>query len=225
MSNEVGEAAGGGRASEPFTLHYVEVGNEDWFDRSGIYDGRFKQFFDAIRGKYPELKVIATTGVKSRKPDLVDDHYYRSAKQMAFDNGHYDNADRNGPQIFVGEWATTEGRPTPNLNAALADAAWQMGLERNGDLIPIQCYAPLFVNVNPGASQWSTNLIGYDAMTSFGSPSYYQEKMFGENKGDRVLPVQLEVTAKAMKTAEAAHGAIGVGTCGTHRRWSTKTSA
>ena len=150
--------------------------------------------------------------VKSSKPDLVDDHYYRSAKQMAYDNGHYDKTDRNGPQIFVGEWASQEGHPTPNLNAALGDAAWQMGLERDADLIPIQCYAPLFVNVNPGASEWGTNLIGYDAMTSFGSPSYYQEKMFGENKGDRVLPLKLEVTAKATKTAEAVHGAIGVGT-------------
>ena len=199
---------------EPFALHYVEVGNEDFFDRSGSYDGRFAQFFDAIKAKYPQLKVIATTPVKMRKPDLVDDHYYRSAKQMAYDNGHYDKTDRNGPQIFVGEWASQEGKPTPNLNAALGDAAWQMGLERDADLIPIQCYAPLFVNVNPGASQWGTNLIGYDAMTSFGSPSYYQEKMFGENKGDRVLPLQLEVSAQATNTAAAAaaHGAVGVGT-------------
>ncbi len=87
-----------------------------------------------------------------------------------------------------------------------------MGLERDADLIPIQCYAPLFVNVNPRASQWGTNLIGYDAMTSFGSPSYYQEKMFGENKGDKVLPLQLAVEAKAPDPEEAGHGAIGVGT-------------
>ncbi len=103
---------------EPFKLHYVEVGNEDFFDRSGSYDGRFKQFFDAIRAKYPELKVIATTPVKSCKPDLVDDHYYRSARVMAYDNGHYDKADRSGPQIFVGEWASQEGNPTPDLNSA-----------------------------------------------------------------------------------------------------------
>ncbi|MGN6370270.1 MAG: alpha-L-arabinofuranosidase C-terminal domain-containing protein [Phycisphaerae bacterium] len=197
---------------EPFKLQYVEVGNEDWFDRSGSYDGRFKQFYNAIKAKYPELKVIATAPVKSCTPDLVDDHYYRSARAMAFDNTHYDKADRNGPQIFCGEWATEEGSPTPDLNAALADAAWQMGLERNADLIPIQCYAPLLVNVNRGAWQWRTNLIGYDALTSFGSPSYYQEKMFGENKGDRVLPVELKVQAKTTPVEELAHGAIGVGT-------------
>ena len=71
--------------TEPFPLHYVEVGNEDWFDPSHSYDGRFAQFFDAIRAKYPQLKVIATTPVRSRKPDLVDDHFYRSPSQMAFD--------------------------------------------------------------------------------------------------------------------------------------------
>ena len=96
----------------------------------------------------PQLKVIATTPVRSRKPDLVDDHFYRSPSQMAFDWDHYDKALRDGPQIFVGEWASQEGRPTPDLNAALADAAWLMGLERNADLIPIECYAPLLVNVN-----------------------------------------------------------------------------
>ena len=94
---------------EPFTLHYVEVGNEDFFDNSGSYDGRFAQFFDAIKAKYPQLKVIATTPVKMRKPDLVDDHYYRSAKQMAYDNGHYDKTDRNGPQIFVGSGLRRKG--------------------------------------------------------------------------------------------------------------------
>ena len=172
--------------AEPFQLHYVEVGNEDWFDRSRSYDGRFAQFFDAIRAKYPSLKVIATAPVKSRTPDLIDDHYYRSAGQMAGDWRHYEKSDRSGPKIFVGEWATQEGRPTPNLHAALADAVWLMGLERDSDHVPLESYAPLMVNVNPGAWQWHTNLIGYDALHSFGSPSYYAQCMFGQNKGDRV---------------------------------------
>ncbi len=157
---------------EPFSLHYVEIGNEDWFDRSGSYDGRFAQFFDAIRAKYPKLKIIATTPVRSRAADLVDDHYYRSAGRMAGDWGHYDKSSRSGPEIFCGEWATEEGQPTPDLNAALADSAWLMGLEKNSDKVVIECYAPLLVNVNPGAWQWKTNLIGYDALRSFGSPSY-----------------------------------------------------
>jgi alpha-N-arabinofuranosidase len=105
---------------------------------------------------------------------------------------HYDKASRTGPKIFVGEWATTEGKPTPTLNAALGDAAWITGMERNSDLIVMSCYAPLFVNVNKGAGQWNTNLIGYDALESFGSPAYYAQVMFAQNRGDVVLPVKID---------------------------------
>ena len=176
----------------PFKLRYVEIGNEDWFDRSGSYDGRFAQFYDAIKAKYPNLQIIATTKVSSRTPDLVDDHFYRSALQMQSDTHHYDNVSRQGPKIFVGEWATREGSPTPNMNAALGDAAWLTGLERNSDLVVISCYAPLFVNVSPGGMQWRTDLIGYDALTSYASPAYYVQKMFNLNHGDAVLPVTVE---------------------------------
>jgi alpha-N-arabinofuranosidase len=176
----------------PFTLDYVEVGNEDWFDRSGSYEGRFAQFYDAIKEKYPDMQVIATIGVKTRKPDLIDEHYYRSAMQMQSDAGHYDKADRNGPKIFVGEWATREGVPTPNMNGALGDAAWMTGMERNSDLVVMSCYAPLFVNVNPGGMQWRTDLIGYDTLKSYGSPAYYAQKMFNLNHGDAILATASE---------------------------------
>ena len=176
----------------PFPLEYVEIGNEDWFDRSGSYDGRFAQIFDAIKAKYPKLQLIATTPVKSRTPDVLDDHFYRSSMQMQADTHHYDMTDRNGPKIFVGEWATREGAPTPNMNAALGDAAWMTGMERNSDLVVMHCYAPLFVNVNPGGMQWRTDLIGYDVLNSYGSPAYYAQKMFSSNRGDVVLPVVSE---------------------------------
>src|SRR5512141_2438180 len=97
---------------------------------------------------------------------------------------HYDNTDRKGPKIFVGEWATREGTPTPNLGAALGDAAFLTGLERNSDIVVMSAYAPLFVNVNPGGMQWSSDLIGYDALTSYGSPSYYTQVMFASCLGD-----------------------------------------
>jgi hypothetical protein len=71
-------------------LHYVEVGNEDWFDRSGSYDERFAQFYDAIKAKYPQLQVIATTKVKSRVPDVLDEHYYRSQEEMELHALDYD---------------------------------------------------------------------------------------------------------------------------------------
>ncbi|HJT76177.1 MAG TPA: alpha-L-arabinofuranosidase C-terminal domain-containing protein [Gemmataceae bacterium] len=196
----------------PFTIHYVEVGNEDAFDRSGSYDGRFAQFYDAIKAQYPNLQVIATAPVKSRKPDVVDEHFYRSARAMERDTHHYDRYDRKGPKIFVGEWATREGDPTPNLNAALGDAAWMIGMERNADIVVMQCYAPLFVNVSPGAMQWATDLIGYDALGSFGSASYYAQKMFSENRGDTVLPVEVTPQAVPRESAPVPRGGVGVGT-------------
>jgi alpha-N-arabinofuranosidase len=186
----------------PFKLHYIEVGNEDGFDLSGSYDKRFAQFFDALRAKYPDLKVISTVGGKdwlgqrvpfsSRVPDAFDEHYYRSAFDMESDATHYDNYDRKGPKIFVGEWATREGSPTPNFNAALGDAAWMTGMERNSDVVVMSCYAPLFVNVNPGGMEWSSDLVGYNTLNCYGSPSFYAQQMFNNNRGDEVVNILAE---------------------------------
>jgi alpha-N-arabinofuranosidase len=183
---------------EPFKLTYVEVGNEDFADRSRSYDGRFAQFYDAIKAKYPNLKVIATTKVQSREPDLLDEHYYRSQEDMqahALDYDKYSRTDKT--KIFVGEWATRVGSPTPNMAGALGDAAWMTGLERNSDLVLISCYAPLFVNVSQVSGgnrsmQWSTDLIGYDALSSYGSPAYYAQKMFSTMHGDEILSTSSE---------------------------------
>jgi alpha-L-arabinofuranosidase len=194
----------------PFKLTYVEIGNEDWFDRSGSYDGRFTQFYKVIKAKYPDLQLIATAPVKGVKPDVIDEHYYVRAQQnfqdathydtpantstsaLHWDSGHYDKADRNGPKIFVGEWATREGAPTPNMGAALGDGAWMTGLERNSDLVVMSSYAPLLVNVNPGGMQWETDLIGYNALTSYGSPAYYAQVMFASYLGDHTVASQIE---------------------------------
>ena len=100
--------------------------------------------------------------------------------------------DRNGPKIFVGEWATREGLPTPNFGSALGDAAWMTGMERNSDIVIMASYAPLLVNVNPGGMQWESDLIGYDAMNSYGSPSYYAQVMFSNHLGDEILNAALE---------------------------------
>jgi alpha-N-arabinofuranosidase len=175
----------------PFPLHYVEIGNEDNFDRAQTYDGRYAQFYKAIKAKYPSLQVIATMPVKGIKPDVVDDHYYKREQGMFEESKHYDAADRNGPKIFVGEWATREGSPTPNMGAALGDAAFLTGLERNSDVVIMAAYAPLFVNVNPGGMQWSSDLIGYDALNSYGSPSYHVQVMFASCLGDHTLTSSL----------------------------------
>ncbi len=189
---------------EPFKLSYVEVGNEDWFDRSNSYDARFNQFRSAIEAKYPQLTCISTIAdaqypaikaTTGKPPAVVDEHYYRNAWDMWEHASQYDSYNRSGPKIFVGEWATREGTPTTNLNAALGDAAWMTGMERNSDLIIMSCYAPLFVNVSKDSTtkkrawQWDSDLIGYDALTCYCSPSYYVQKLFNHYLGNKIVPV------------------------------------
>ena len=191
----------------PFPLKYVEIGNEDWFDRSNSYEGRFNQFREAIEKKYPQLICISTIAdaqypklkfTTGKPPQVLDEHYYRDSWDMWANASQYDQYDRSGAKIFVGEWATREGAPTTNLNAALGDAAWMTGMERNSDLIIMSCYAPLFVNVNtatataPKAWQWDSDLIGYNALNSYGSPSYYVQKIFSQYLGDKIVPVTAE---------------------------------
>jgi alpha-N-arabinofuranosidase len=192
----------------PFKLTYVEVGNEDFFDRSGSYDQRFVQFNTAIKARYPHLQVISTVGfehpenqrVRSVTPDVVDEHYYRTVDAfLKAARGQYDKYDRKGPKIFVGEWGAYETpfepwnprsrgeAPTPNMRAAIGDAAWMTQMERNSDLVIMQCYAPLLVNVNPGGRQWRPNLIGYDTLRVYGSPSYHAIKLFATHVGDEIL--------------------------------------
>jgi len=195
----------------PFKLSYVEIGNEDWFDKSGSYGDRYAQYYKAIKAKYPDLQLIATTPVTTIKPDVIDDHYYRRAEEFYADVDHYDKTDRSGPKIFVGEWATREGLPTPNFGAALGDAAWMTGMERNSDIVIMASYAPLLVNVNPGGMQWESDLIGYDALTSYGSPSYYAQVMFSNHIGDQILNAKLDGTAPKLfysATRKAADGTV-----------------
>ena len=192
----------------PFKMTYVEVGNEDFFDKSGSYDQRFVQFNRAIKARYPTLKVISSVGfeqpeprrVRSVVPDMVDEHYYRTVDTfLKMSRGHYEKYDRKGPEIFVGEWGAYETpfepwnersrkeAPTPNMRAALGDAAFMTQMEKNSDIVVMHSYAPLLVNVSPGARQWRPNLIGYDALRVYGSPSYHAFKMFSTNLGDEIV--------------------------------------
>jgi alpha-N-arabinofuranosidase len=190
----------------PFKLNYVEIGNEDAFDKAKTYDGRYAQIHDAIKAKYPQLKLISTIpGVKheGRNPDMGDWHDYSSTEnylKKSIDYGK--DLDRKGPEVFLGEWAAHEDTavppwneaakkmaPIPSMKAAIGDAVFMAAMERNADIIKMHCYAPMLANVNPGAWQWRPNLIGYDALTSFGSPSYYAFGMFSRNVGDEILAV------------------------------------
>ncbi len=218
----------------PFPLNYVEIGNEDWFDKSDSYDARFAQFYTAIKAKYPKLKLIATiskndqpgnVGVHSLTPDMTDEHYYLPADEFLRKSPNYAAGyDRKGPEIFVGEWAAYEDPkikpwepgakqqpPTPAMKSAIGDAAFMAAMERNSDLIKMQSYAPMFVNVNPGARQWRPNLIGYDAISVYGSPSYYAIQMFSGNVGDQILPAApTETSVQGSATRDSKTGEIFV---------------
>lgn len=211
---------------KPFNLTYVEIGNEDNLS-NGLrdYEERFTRFYDAIKARYPHLQIISTVPTnqgnyrRTSKPDLIDDHFYMSIPDALRRAHMYDRYPRT-PQIFVGEWATRVGSPTPTQGAAVADAAFLTGLERNADLVRMSCYAPLLVNVNGGypqypggppygsGMQWGTDLIGYDAVRSYGSPSYYAQRMFSRNRGDVVLPVEVPASGEPLA---ASHGAVGLG--------------
>jgi alpha-N-arabinofuranosidase len=196
----------------PFNLTHVEIGNEDYFEQAKTYDDRYAQISDAIRAKYPQLKLISTTPdakLNGRKADMVDMHDYSATDEFIKKSSNYGaDMNRQGPEIFVGEWAAHEdasARPwegpswklasTPSMKAAIGDGVFMAAMERNSDIIKMQCYAPLLVNVNPGARQWRPDLIGYDALSAYGSPSYYAIQMFSRNIGDEILPVTFSGTS------------------------------
>jgi alpha-L-arabinofuranosidase len=182
----------------PFPLRYVEIGNEDFFDKSNSYDQRFTLFYKAIKAKYPQLQLISTmaaSATPSQRPDLVDEHTYAWGEAQMYEHlNDYDQRPRSEPKIFVGEWATHDGWPMPTMKAAIADAAYLTSLERNADHVLMQAYAPLLANLShvgghsrDNSMQWAINLIGYDALKSYGTPSYYVQTMFAQAQGDVVL--------------------------------------
>ena len=176
---------------QPFDLLGVEVGNEDFFDSSGSYNAyRYPMFYDAIKAAFPQMPVVATTPVTSRPMDMLDEHFYNNDPNYFASNAHlFDGASRTGPKVIVGEYATTAGQPTGTLADAVGEAAFLTGLERNADLVLGSSYAPLLVNVN--APSWPTNLIGYNALKSFGSPSYWVQDMLSAGHGDHVIGSQV----------------------------------
>ncbi|NLT75268.1 MAG: alpha-L-arabinofuranosidase [Planctomycetes bacterium] len=193
---------------EPFGLKLLGIGNEQWGPQ---YIERYKVFVKAIQDKYPDIQLIAGTGsdatifpngqqeidylwsqYRRLKADIVDEHFYRRPDWF-LDNAHfYDNYERDGSEIFVGEYgAQSIGVASPdnrnNWHTALAEAAFMTGLERNADLVTMSCYAPLFCHVD--GWQWRPDLIWFDNLRVFGTPNYYVQKLFSLNRGDRVLPV------------------------------------
>jgi alpha-L-arabinofuranosidase len=181
-----GKRVANGHAA-PYKLTYVEIGNED--DLGGgaaSYVGyRFPMIYDAIKARFPAIKVIATAHGTTRLPDLVDEHYYLSVRDMIKLSHQYDATNRTGPKMMVGEYAMNSGGVS-TLNAAISEAAAMTGFERNSDVVSLLSYAPLLVN--DANRDWAPDLIVFNSTTVYGTPSYYVQKMFATHVGDSYLP-------------------------------------
>jgi alpha-L-arabinofuranosidase len=191
----------------PFNMKYMEIGNENG---GPAYNERYALFYDAIKAKYPQMHLVADewSGRPTKRPvEIVDEHYYSTPEFFVANAGKYDSYDRAGRKVYVGEYAVTQGCGQGNLRAAVGEAAFMTGMERNSDVVLLASYAPLFANVH--YKKWNPDLIDFDSSRVYGIPSYYVQKMFSENRGDVVLPV----TVTAPEVAPPARsGAIGVGT-------------
>jgi alpha-L-arabinofuranosidase len=193
----------------PFHLKQLEIGNEN---SGAAYFERWPLFYKAIKEKYPEVKLVADLwgNYGNNQPDVVDDHYYQSPEWFMRHANLYDKKDRNGPKVFVGEYAVTQDCGMGNLRAAIGEAAFMTGLERNSDEVIMASYAPLLVNMNHRT--WSPDLIDFDSSKWYGLPSYYAQSMFSENRGDVYLPTEVRVAADGGASDGVAGGQIGVGT-------------
>jgi alpha-N-arabinofuranosidase len=196
---------------EPFNMKLFGVGNEQWGPQ---YVERYKVFAEAIKSKYPEIRLIAATGSdgtifpngeaeieylwsqwRKLNPDIVDERFYRKPEWFLENVGWYDDYERGGPKLFVGEYASQSvGVASPdNRNVwkcALYEAAFMTGMERNADLVTMTCYAPLFGHEE--AWQWRPDLIWFDNLKSYGSANYYVQKLFSLHPGTHLVPAKVE---------------------------------
>ena len=193
---------------EPFNLKFLGVGNEQWdYDEKHggygpVFTERLKKFSDALRAKYPDLKLIGTTGpnsegwdfdllqprMKELGVDLYDEHYYRDEQWFLSHGLRYDSYDRKGPKVFAGEYACHgKGKKWNHYEAAILEAAHMTGFERNADIVHMTTPAPLFAHVD--GWQWRPDQIWYDQTQMFKTVSYYVQQMYATNKGTHVLPL------------------------------------
>src|SRR5262245_54904883 len=195
----------------PFNLKMIGVGNEQWGPQ---YVERYERFAKAIKTKYPKIMLITSAGpfagddrfkylwgeMRRLKADIVDEHYYMAPKWFRDNVGRYDDYPRTGPKVFAGEYAAQSsgrGGVPENRNeweCAMSEAAFITGLERNADVVLMSSYAPLFAHVD--AWQWTPNLIWFDSLRSYGTPNYYAQKLFSVHRGSRILPAQINGSAK-----------------------------
>ncbi len=196
---------------EPFNLQFICLGNEE-HDNAAVRE-RFPHFVRAIRARYPDIKIIGTSGLGAEIPiyDLMtelgihssDEHYYERPDWFVAHQSRFDSFDRKKPKIFVGEYAS-QGNTLFN---ALSEAVYLTGIERNGDIVDMACYAPLFARI--GRTQWTPDLIFFDQRKVVLPPNYYVQQLFARHKGDAYLPTTVEFPAAA--PAPTLSGPVGVG--------------
>jgi alpha-L-arabinofuranosidase len=194
------QRAANGRA-EPFKLKYIEIGNEN---HGPDYERHYKVFHDAIKAKYPRIITIADVRMAGNPVEIVDDHFYVDPGRFFNMANSYDDADRNGPKIYVGEYAVNRGVGTGNLLGALSEAVFMLSLERNADIVVMCSYAPLFENVNQ--RNWPVNLILLDSARCAGRSSYQMQKVFAMNRPDVVLQTQVEAPEVELAGIRASSG-------------------
>jgi alpha-L-arabinofuranosidase len=194
----------------PFNLKYLEIGNENG---GPAYHERWELFYQAIKARHPDVQLVANVWggyPTNRAPEIIDEHYYNNPEFFMQQADRYDKYDRNGPKVFVGEYAVTSGAGLGNLRGAIGEAAFMTGLERNSDIVLMASYAPLLCNANH--KRWPINLINFDSSRAYGLPSYYVQRLFSEHRGDVTLPIAVEAP---LATSSPKGGAVGVGTWAT----------
>jgi alpha-L-arabinofuranosidase/regulation of enolase protein 1 (concanavalin A-like superfamily) len=184
---------------QPFGLKMIGLGNEE---NTTTFEANFPQFRDAIKAKYPDVKIVSNSGPapsgsrfdtlwsfnRQQKVDLVDEHYYMDPSWFLANTHRYDSYDRSGPKVFLGEYAS-KGNTFGN---ALAEASYMTALQRNADVVRLASYAPLLANES--YVQWAPDAIWFDNDESWESPNWKVQKMFGNNVGDEVVPSTFDGT-------------------------------
>lgn len=210
----------------PFNLKMMGVGNENWGPQ---YIERLKIFTKAIKGKYPDIKLVNSSGIapngelfdylnkelRSMNADIIDEHYYQRPEWFFANAKRYDDYPRNGSKVFGGEYAAQSDRTVSvdNKNSwltALSEAAFMTGLERNADVVSMASYAPLFAHTD--GWQWTPDLIWVNNLTSYGTPDYYVQQLYALNKGTKVVPITLNNDVVAGQDSLYAAAAIDAAT-------------
>ncbi|HYG20525.1 MAG TPA: alpha-L-arabinofuranosidase C-terminal domain-containing protein, partial [Ohtaekwangia sp.] len=175
----------------PFNLQYIGIGNEDRITPE--FKERFKLIYEAVKAKHPEITIIGTSGPFPDGEDftegwdyattlnlpVVDEHYYKEPAWMMANLARYDSYDRNKSKVYLGEYASWGNK----LQNAIAEAAYMISLERNGDVVSMASYAPLLAKRDH--IQWKTNMIFFDNTRLCLTPNYHVQKLFSTNHGDR----------------------------------------